>query len=216
MPTYADAMSFRRSVEKHVIALTFDDGPSPWTAPILDLLAEHSARATFFVLGANIAGGERDLKRAAEEGHELGLHGWSHRRLIKLSSAEISEEMLTTQAAIARATDVVYHNWRPPYFEANKRVRRALGENGLVEIGCSIAPEDYHWPAERSAAYVLKRLQPGAIVDMHDGRPPQSGSDQTRAATVEALGLILREMKRRNLHSVPVSELPALAIGGAT
>ena len=51
-------MSPRRSTEKSVLALTFDDGPSPWTIEILDLLAEHGARATFFVLGANIAGRE--------------------------------------------------------------------------------------------------------------------------------------------------------------
>ena len=124
--------------------------------------------------------------------------------------------MLATQAAIGRATGVVCHDWRPHYFEADEGVRSALGESGLVEIGCSIAPEDYHWPAERSAAYVLKRLRPGAIVDMHDGRPPQSGSERTRAETVEALDLILREMKRRNLHSVQISELPALEIRSAT
>lgn len=209
-------MSLRRSAETRLIALTFDDGPSPWTAPILDLLVEHSARATFFVLGANIAGRESTLRRAVEEGHELGLHGWSHRRLSELSSAEPSDEMLATQAAIERATGVVCHDWRPPYFEADEGVRSALGESGLVEIGCSIAPEDYHWPAERTAAYVLERLQPGAIVDLHDGRPSQSGSEPTRAATVEALGLILREMKRRNLASVSISELPALEIPGTT
>jgi peptidoglycan/xylan/chitin deacetylase (PgdA/CDA1 family) len=209
-------MRFRRSAEKRVIALTFDDGPSEWTAPILDLLAEHRARATFFILGANIAGGERDLRRAIEEGHELGLHSWSHRHLTELSGAEIRDEMFATQAAIERATGVICHNWRPPYFEADERVRRALGESGLVEIGCSIAPEDYHWPAERIATFALERLQPGAIVDMHDGGPPQSGSGQTRAATVEALDLILREMKRQNLHSVTISKLPALEIDAVT
>jgi len=209
-------MSSGRSAEKSVIALTFDDGPSPWTAPILDLLAEHDARATFFVLGANIAGGERDLKRAVEEGHELGLHGWSHRRLNELSAVELGDEMLATQAAIERATGVVCHNWRPPYFEADERVRLALAEMGLTEVGCTIAPEDYRWPAERTTAYVLELLRPGAIVDLHDGRPPQSGSEQTRVATVEALGLILREMKRRNFASVPISKLPTLEIRSVT
>lgn len=209
-------MSFRRGAEKRAIALTFDDGPSPWTAPILDLLSEHNARATFFVLGANIAGGERDLRRAVEEGHELGLHGWSHRRLPELSASEIQAEMNDTQAEIERITGAVPRLWRPPYFKADKHVRRALAVTELIEVDCSIAPEDYHWPAERTAAFVIKRLRNGAIVDMHDGRPPQSGSDQARGATVEALDLVLREMKRRNLCSVPVSELPPLAIGGAT
>ncbi len=211
-------MSSGPSTERGFGALTFDDGPSPWTIEILDLLAEHEARATFFVLGANIAGHESALRRAVAKGHQLGLHSWSHRRLNELSSAELSNEMLTTQAAIENATGVVARIWRPPYFEADERVRLALAEMGLTEVGCTIAPEDYHWPAKRTAAYVLRRLQFGAIVDLHDGGPPQSRSDQTRTATVEATGLILREMKRRNLQSVPVSELPTLnlEIGGAT
>lgn len=211
-------MSFRRIAEKHVLALTFDDGPSPWTIEILDLLAEHGERATFFVLGANIAGRESTLRRAIAEGHQLGLHSWSHPRLNELSLSEIRDEMFRTQAAIERTTGIVCRHWRPPYFEADERVRGTLGESNLVEIGCSIEPEDYHWPTERTAAYVIERLQSGAIVDLHDGRPPQSGSEQTRVATVEALALILREMKRIDLHSVPVSELPTLTleIGGAT
>jgi peptidoglycan/xylan/chitin deacetylase (PgdA/CDA1 family) len=86
----------------------------------------------------------------------------------------------------------------------------------MTPVARSIAPEDYHWPAERIATFALERLQPGAIVDMHDGGPPQSGSGQTRAATVEALDLILREMKRQNLHSVTISKLPALEIDAVT
>jgi peptidoglycan/xylan/chitin deacetylase (PgdA/CDA1 family) len=212
------AMSPRNETAESVFALTFDDGPSRWTPAILDLLAEHGVRATFFILGVSVAGREHILRRTLEEGHELGLHGWSHRRLNELSNAEIEDEMLATQAAIEHLTGVVYHNWRPPYFEADKRVRLALAEAGLIEVGCTIAPEDYHWPAECTAAYVLKRLQPGAIVDLHDGRPPGSGSDPTRTATVEALDLILREMERLGLHGVPVSELPTstLEIGGTT
>jgi peptidoglycan/xylan/chitin deacetylase (PgdA/CDA1 family) len=209
-------MSPRGTAENSLLALTFDDGPSPWTVGILDLLAEHGARATFFVLGASIAGSESTLRRTITEGHQLGLHSWSHPHLCELSPAEIREEMLRTQAAIEQATGTVAQIWRPPYFEADERVRRALAVTELIEVGCTIAPEDYHWPAKRTAAHVLERLQPGAIIDLHDGRPGRSESDQTRAATVEALDLVLRQMRRRNLHSVPISELLALEIGGPT
>jgi peptidoglycan/xylan/chitin deacetylase (PgdA/CDA1 family) len=205
-----------RSTAKSVLALTFDDGPSEWTPRILDLLAEYRARATFFLLGDGIAAHEQILERALTEGHELGLHGWSHRHLTELSDAEIKDEMLETQAAIERATGVVASVWRPPYFEADERVRRALAGSDLVEASCSIAPEDYHWPAARTAAFVIERLCPGAVVDLHDGRPAQSGSAPSRAATIEALGLVLCEIKRQKLHSVPFSQLPTLEIDAST
>ena len=200
-------MNSGRSTEKSVLALTFDDGPSEWTPAILDLLAEHGARATFFILGAGIAGRERTLQRALGEGHELGLHSWSHPHLTQISDDEIRSEMSETQTAIERATGVVASIWRPPYFEADERVRRALGEGGLIEADCTIAPEDYHWPTQRTAAFVIERLRPRAVVDLHDGRPSDSGSAPERTATVEALELILREMKRQNLRSVPFSQL---------
>lgn len=200
-------MSSSRSANTSVLALSFDDGPSEWTPTILDLLAEHDARATFFVLGTTIAGRENTLERALREGHELGLHSWSHPHLIQLSDAEIKSEMLETQQAIEHATGFVARVWRPPYFEADERVRLALAEIGLIEAGCTIAPEDYHWPAERTAEYVIERLRSGAIVDLHDGRPEGSGSDQTRLATVSALEQILTAMKRKSFRSVPVTEL---------
>ena len=65
-PAYADEMNPSHTSEQGVLALTFDDGPSEWTPSILDLLAEHDARATFFILGANVSGREHTLRRALE------------------------------------------------------------------------------------------------------------------------------------------------------
>ncbi|MGA9762465.1 MAG: polysaccharide deacetylase family protein [Gaiellaceae bacterium] len=209
-------MNSSPSTEESALALTFDDGPSEWTPLVLDLLAEYGARATFFILGAEVAGGEPTLQRALEEGHELGLHSWSHPHLTELSDEEIRGEMQKTQRAIEGATGVAAHVWRPPYFEVDERVRRALAGSGLIEAGCSIAPEDYHWPAERTAAFVIERLRPGAIVDLHDGRPSGSGSDPGRDETVAALAAVLEEMKPRSLRSVPLSQLPPLEIDATT
>jgi len=205
-------MSSRGRAERSVLALTFDDGPSAWTVEILDLLAEHGARATFFVLGENIAGRESTLRRAIAESHQLGLHSWSHPRLPVLSPGEVRDEMFRTQAAIERATGTVARFWRAPYFEADEHVRRALAGTDLIEVGCTIAPEDYHWSAPQTAAYVIERLEPGAIVDLHDGRPEHSRSDPTRTTTVAALELILAELEKRDLRSAPVSEFPLSAL----
>jgi len=209
-------MSTTRGAKPSVLALTFDDGPSEWTPRILDLLAEHGARATFFILGAAVAGHEDTLERAVRDGHELGLHGWSHRHLTQLSDAEIRDEMLRTQVEIEGATGVVARVWRPPYFEVDDRVREALAVKGLVEASCSIAPEDYHWPAERTAEFVIERLRAGSVIDLHDGRPADSKSGPTRATTVEALGLVLDEMARRELGSVSFSQLRMLEIDAKT
>lgn len=206
-PAYADDVNFDPEAKENVLALTFDDGPSDWTPAILDLLAGHRARATLFLLGAGVAGREPTLQRALREGHELGLHGWSHPHLTELPDAEIRDEMQRTRAEIERASGARAGIWRPPYFEADERVRRALAGMDLVEAACTVAPEDYHWPAERTAKFVIERLRPGAIVDLHDGRPSRSSSDPERTATIEALDLILREMTRRNLRSVPLSQL---------
>jgi peptidoglycan/xylan/chitin deacetylase (PgdA/CDA1 family) len=116
--------------------------------------------------------------------------------------------MRETQTAIERATGVVAQVWRPPYFEVDERVRQALAGTGLIEASCSIAPEDYHWPTQRTAAFVIERLCPGAVVDLHDGRPSHSASTPERSTTVEALDLILREMTRRGVRSVPFLQLP--------
>jgi peptidoglycan/xylan/chitin deacetylase (PgdA/CDA1 family) len=192
-----------------VFSLTFDDGPSPWTSSILDLLGAHEARATFFLLGSQIEGREEILVRTAREGHELASHGWSHRRLTELPDEEVEQELLATRAAIEEVTGVRTDLWRPPYLEADERVRRLLAELGLTEIGCSIVPEDYRRPAGETASYVLDRLAPGAIVDLHDGRPPSSRTIPTREPTVTALELILERAGELGYRSLTVSALLA-------
>jgi len=84
------------------------------------------ARATLFILGDGIAAHEQILKRALAEGHELGLHGWSHPHLTELSDAEIRDEMLTTQKAIERATGIVARVWRPPTSRSTSECAKRL------------------------------------------------------------------------------------------
>ncbi len=84
------------------VALTFDDGPSQWTAPILAVLAEHGARATFFVVGQTAAANDELLQRIVAEGHEVGNHTWSHPSLTRdCDDARVHDELARTNELLA-------------------------------------------------------------------------------------------------------------------
>lgn len=208
------AVEHRHGIRDDVVALTFDDGPSRWTGPILDLLAAHDGHATFFALGclADADGAEQTLRRVLESGSEIGNHTFSHPSLPKLDDDSIREELERAGSAIEEASDTTLRYWRPPFFHVDERVRKVVSPLGLQEVGCSMMPWDWEWEwdAARSTAFVVERLQAGSIVCMHDGRPPDEPAElsaPTREASVAAVGMILDAMSERGLRSVTISEL---------
>jgi peptidoglycan/xylan/chitin deacetylase (PgdA/CDA1 family) len=190
------------------IALSFDDGPSQWTAPILDLLRDHGARASFFVLGAAVAGREEVLRRATREGHELGNHLFSHRDAERLSDREIRSELRATTARVEALGLTRPELVRPPYGSDPGRVARIAAGLGLGPVVLwSIEPDDWREDEPVIVAHVLEHLHPGAIVDLHDGRPQETSSRPTRDATVAAVARLLAELGARGYRFVTVSEL---------
>jgi len=101
-------------VSRRLVALTFDDGPSEWTAPILDVMKEHGARATFFVIGEAIEGRESVLRRTAAEGHEIGNHTWSHPALTTIPLDRVREELDFAGDTIERVLGARPRLFRPP------------------------------------------------------------------------------------------------------
>ena len=208
------ALEHRHDTGDDVVALTFDDGPSAWTGPILDLLAEHEGHATFFALGclATANGGGRTLRRIVDCGSEIGNHTFSHPSLPTLESGAIRAELEQATPIIEEASGTTLRYWRPPFFHVDDRVREAVSPLGLQEVGCSMMPWDWEWDADRSAAFVIEKLRRGSIVCMHDGRPPDEPAElsaPTREATVVAVGKVLAAMSERGLRSVTISELLA-------
>ena len=205
-------LEHRHDIRDDVFALTFDDGPSPWTGPILELLAAHEGHATFFALGclADTDDASQTFGRILESGSEIGNHTFSHPSLPKLDEDSIRDELERAGAVIETASGTTLRYWRPPFFHVDERVREAVSPLGLQEVGCSMMPWDWEWDAARSAAFVIDRLQRGSVVCMHDGRPPDEPahlSAPTREASVAAVGMILEAMSDRGLRSVTISEL---------
>jgi peptidoglycan-N-acetylglucosamine deacetylase len=189
-------------------ALTFDDGPDPRHTPqISGYLASRGHRATFFVLGRAVAAHPDLVAQLLAEGHEVANHGDDHRLLAFTSPAGIRVQLAATEKAVLRATRQrtaplfrAPHGVRSPWLTATLRDRgyRLCGWQGRIF--------DTSLPGVESiVGRVTSRLEPGAVILLHDG--DGSGRGETRAQTVEALPGILDAAEARGLTSVPLGSL---------
>jgi len=185
-------------------ALTFDDGPSPDTARILDILRAKEVRATFFLCGASVERYPELVKRIVAEGHALGNHTYSHPYLHLMSRDEIAYEIDRTQDAIEKVTGI-----RPAYFRPPHGVRwfplwDILRERGMTMVLWNSYPQEGASPAEEITARALARLRPGAVILLHDGKDNLPEGRNLRPATVEALPRIIDGVRRAGYRFAPL------------
>jgi peptidoglycan/xylan/chitin deacetylase (PgdA/CDA1 family) len=193
-----------------LVALTFDDGPSAWTPAVLDLLREHEARATFFVIGARVRERPDDLRRIVAEGHEVGSHTLTHPRLTEVDDEEARAEIAGGTAAVEEVLGKRPRLFRPPGFHADARVLAIVAELGLEAVFADVDPRDWQPGMESHTIFrlTLSGLKPGAIVDLHDGYPPPPTSSRDDCTpTVEALDHLLPCLRAEGYESVTISEL---------
>jgi peptidoglycan/xylan/chitin deacetylase (PgdA/CDA1 family) len=202
---------YRRDVPDGRIALTFDDGPSEWTPPILDALQAHGARATFFLLGEHVLRLPEIAARIARDGHEVACHGFDHADLALLPSETVRGKLGRAQEAISSATGVRPRLFRPPFATSSARVARAAAAVSLEPtILRDVDPAD--WRADDSATVasaVLDAVRPGSIVCLHDGVPQGNRGTSDRTVTIAAVEQLVPELQARGLELVTVSELLA-------
>jgi peptidoglycan/xylan/chitin deacetylase (PgdA/CDA1 family) len=198
--------------EQKLVALTFDDGPGPDTADLLDVLDDSGVRVTFFVRGVAVdEDTEALVRRAFAAGHEIANHTHSH--LGKLGDREpalVDEEILRTHRLLAKITGTDPTLIRPPYGHCLGEIDRAAGRLGYAAtVHWSVMPRDWEQPGARViAGDVLAEVHPGAIVVMHDGSTP-SREVHSRAQTVEAVRTLVPALRLRGFELVTVSELLA-------
>ena len=179
-----------------LIALTFDDGPSGNLTPqLLDILESEKICVTFFVLGSSAKAYPDIVKRAAEDGHEIGSHTWSHANLTTLSAERLSSEISNAEEAIENITGYMPPVTRPPYGEYNDMVSEMIGTPLIM---WSVDPMDWKFlNADTVFQNVVNVAKDGDIILMHD----------SYNTSVLAAERIIGELKSRGFTFVTVSEL---------
>jgi peptidoglycan/xylan/chitin deacetylase (PgdA/CDA1 family) len=184
------------------VALTFDDGPGPYTLAIVRALRQLRAPATFFQVGVT----ERyftDAERAElrDPLFAVGDHTLEHRRLDRLTRAQQASE-IDAEVALLRSADQPYpHLFRPPYGAYDAATLQLLRQRAMTMVLWSVDSEDYRRPGVAAiVAHVLAGVKPGAIVLLHD-----AGGD--RSQTVAAIPRLVRALRARHYRLVTVPRL---------
>jgi peptidoglycan/xylan/chitin deacetylase (PgdA/CDA1 family) len=180
------------------VALTFDDGPSPYTLPLLRLLRRSGAGATFFLVGDRLADWPDAAASEARLG-SVGDHTWSHPRLSRLRYNAAAWEIIAGRRAIEAASRHVVLLFRPPYGLTTPRLDRLIGRLGMLDVRWSVDPRDSLPGAHARAVTrsVEATVGPGSIVLLHDIHP----------WTLVAVRRLLPWFERRGLRLVSVPEL---------
>jgi peptidoglycan/xylan/chitin deacetylase (PgdA/CDA1 family) len=179
-------------------ALTFDDGPSPYTPQLVRVLRRAHAHATFFDVGSRI-GLWPEAARASASVGEIGNHTWSHAHLASLALGDVAGELVSTNRVVRRVIGRTPQLFRPPYAEARPEDDLLARRLGLLDVRWSVDSGDSRDGTSPAAAIrtAVAGLRPGAIVLLHD--PHRSTAAVARA--------VLRAARRRGLRAVTVSAL---------
>src|SRR5947199_6796404 len=192
-------------VDGPYIAMTFDDGPSATLTPkLLDILAAHHIKVTFFVLGEMVAEHPEILARAAREGHEIANHSWSHPNLGKMSQEGVRSQLQRTDDEIKSTTGKRPTLFRPPYGSITEREKRWIhDEFGYDIILWDVDPLDWKRPGPAVVRNrILKETRPGSIVLSHDIHP----------GTIEAMPSTFDQLQAKGFKFVTVSELTRMLV----
>ena len=187
--------------DEKLVALTFDDGPSYHTRSYLSILAEHDAKATFCIIGEQVADGQQVIAETAAAGHLIASHTWSHQELPTLDAAEVQKQLGDTSRAL---TDVVGHDVmfvRPPYGDLDNETW--LKSGGTMGVSMYWTHDSLDWETPGVDAIVQNATQymsPGSVILMHDG-----GGD--RSQDVEALPRIIKAWQDAGYRFVTMQEL---------
>ena len=185
----------------NVVSLTFDDGPNPQATPaILDVLRREGVPATFFILGRHAERWPALVRRVANEGHQLGNHGYWHRKLHRRGPAYVRDDLTRGTAAITAASGGVMprhfrapHGFRSPWVTP---IARTLGQR---TVGWSLGVWDSARPgADEIARRSVAGMHAGSILLLHDGDGYDPEGD--RRQTAEALPMIIDGLRTRGFR----------------
>ena len=183
------------------LALTFDDGPNPaWTPRLLDLLASHDVRATFFLVGSRAQALPALVHQIVAAGHLIGNHSWSHPNLALSSARRIDEELSRTNQILAQIAGAPIRYFRPPYGARRPEVLRAARCLGMIPVLWNAMTSDWKNPSADAIAsrltHKIDRLHrqgQAANIVLHDGS--HSDPSANRAPSIAAAAQLIAHYK---------------------
>jgi len=195
----------RVKTDELVISLTFDDGPVYGkTSAVLDALQRNQVKGTFFMIGQRVLEQPDLVRRIAQEGHEIGNHSFAHSDYNRLDTEAQIQDIYRTIEAIKAITGQQVTLFRPPGGYMSEALIERCKQEGITIAHWTYQQDPKDWCDGRSAAYIanyiLKRVQPGQIVILHDG-------SSNGMQTAQALDILIPKLKDLGYSCVTMSEL---------
>ena len=181
------------------VAFTFDDGPTPFTDRLIDVLRDAGAQATFFMIGNKVAANPDGARRVAEAGMEIGNHTWEHPNMTTIPEQYVPEQLAEGQDAITAATGKTPTLWRPPGGLTDDAVNQQAAKHGLAGILWDVIPFDWINDSDTAATryMLMTQIKPGSVVLLHD----------SYSSTVDLVQQFIPVLKANGYHLVTVSQL---------
>ncbi|MDD1501718.1 polysaccharide deacetylase family protein [Lysinibacillus sp. CNPSo 3705] len=203
--TYQLFGGLTKQVETHqkVVALTFDDGPADNTNQILSLLEEYNAKATFFLIGSEIEKFPEEARKIAEEGHQIGNHTYSHKRMIFKTPTYYKDEIEKTDQLIQNAGYKGEIDVRPPNGKKLIGLPYYLNKHKRETITWNLEPDTFYTTVSDKVKYVTENIEPGSIILLH----PMYDKTGQALQTIEG---ILQELSKKGYTFITVNELQDL------
>lgn len=184
-------------LEKKLVAITFDDGPSEYTKILIDELKKRNIPATFFVLGSEVEKHPDILKFSHDTGNEIAIHSFEHKLFTKLTENEILEQVSKTKNIIHEITNEDPLLIRVPYGSTNKTITKVLQLHDLTSVLWNVDSLDWKFKNTiKTYNYVMKKFKGNDIILMHD----------TFKTSIETATLVIDKLQSENYIFVTVSK----------
>jgi peptidoglycan/xylan/chitin deacetylase (PgdA/CDA1 family) len=190
------------------IALTFDDGPSPYTDRLLQILKDNDAKATFFEIGNKVAANPEGAKHVVEAGMELGQHTWEHPNMTAIPPEDVPAQFSKASDAIEAATGQRPKLTRTAGGLVNDQVLAEAGKQGLADINWDVIPFDWANDANTAATryMLMTQIKPHSVVLFHDAY----------SSTVDLVEQFIPVLKANGYHMVTVTQMIGERAPGST